>query len=187
MRRQSSQGFSLLELIIVIVLIGLMSITGIKYFLDAMDKAGAASVEVAAWRFSQAAFTLHAWRHIPLSIETHKHGIDARGVRWIELDGTRIYLNEKGWPASTDSMASPRIGEQTRQGCEQLLQALVDKVISDGKPARQDFIVSAIDGRICRYQLAQNKEEAWFFDYSLETGQVQLSVPRLRIEQYAGS
>lgn len=185
MRTARQQGFSLLELIIVVVVIGVLAASGITYYLDALDRARATTVEMVAWRFGQSASVLRAWSRIPANIEPHRHGVDRRGVSWVFLEDTRIYLNENGWPANTDAMVSPAIGDQTAQECEQLLRGILKEVVEYTDEKDKQFSASAIGGRVCRYQLVQNKEEAWFFDYSLETGKVQVSVPRLRIEQYA--
>lgn len=186
--RNRQAGFSLLELTVVVVLIGILAAIGIKYFLDAMDRARATSVEMLAWRFANSASILHAWRSIPLEIESQSHGVDGRGVHWVVLEGTTIYLNANGWPATTDSTASPAVGEQTAGACTQLLNAIMKQPIEHSAGAQSpndDYKISAIDGRICRYQLIQNRDDPWFFDYNLETGRVKVSVPKLSMEQYA--
>ena len=186
--RNRQAGFSLLELTVVIVLIGIMAAIGIKYFLDAMDKARATSVEMLAWRFATSASILHAWRSIPVEIESQSHGVDRRGVNWVVLEGTTVYLNENGWPANADSNIAPTMGGQTAEACRQLLNAMMKQPIEHNAGAQSpsdDYKISAIDGHICRYQLIQNKDEPWFFDYNLETGRVKVSVPKLSMEHYA--
>lgn len=184
-RAQRSQGFSLLELIIVVVMIALMAAYSIHFYLDAMAKARATTVEMTAWRFGQSAAVLRAWSRIPASIETHRHGVDARGVSWVFSGDTRVYLNENSWPANTDSMASPKLRDQTASECAQLLQGILQQPLGDDENFKSQFTVSVVGRNTCRYQLTQNTEEAWFFDYSPETGQVRATVPRLRIEQQA--
>lgn len=181
----------------VVVLIGVMAAMGIKYFIDAMDKARATGVEMLAWRFAQSASTLGAWSHIPAAINPETHGTDDRGVNWVMLNGVVIYLNENGWPFTTDALRSPLIGQQTAADCQQLLNAMLKPVMTYGdKPSNEagnQYRIFVMDGRVCRYQLTQNTDEPWFFDYRLETGEVRLSVPRLKavpkltVERYTSS
>ncbi len=183
MRRQ--KGFTLLELIVVIVVIGLVSAYGIKYFIIAMDRARATGVEMLAWRFAQSVSVLRAWSRIPQGVDVAQRGVDSRGVHWIAVDGVTVYLNERLWPATLDPQRSPAIGQQTAHDCEQLLDALFEEPISYLASAQDgnDYRVFSIDGRVCRYQLVQHREEPWFFDYNLETGKISVSVPRLTIGQ----
>ncbi len=204
-RARQQHGFSLLELTCVVVVIGILAAMGIKYYIDALDKARATGLEMLAWRFAQSTSVLHAWSSIPAGISPESHGVDARGIHWVKLDGTVIYLNENRWPATTDAARSPEIGQQTADDCQSLLDAMFkqpvipvptvgmqqkqEEILQEGqhgssqKKAKQ-YDVFVIDGNACRYQLTQNKDEPWYFDYSLVTGEVRISVPKLRIEQY---
>lgn len=178
------KGFSLLELIFVVVIIGIVSAMGIKYFMDAMDRGRAAGMQLLAWRFAQHTSIIHAWRTIPASINPEIHGTDNRGVKWVRLDGVIVYLNEKGWPATTDVDRSPVIGRQTAKDCEHLLNALFKEPVTQlhrsSSGRNNEYDVFAMNGRVCRYQLAQIKDDDWFFDYNLDTGEVSISLPDLK-------
>lgn len=179
-------GFTLLELMLVVVVIGIVAATGTRFLMDAVDRGRALGVEMLAWRFAQSVSVLHAWSTVSQT-DSVTQGIDSRGVRWVAVDGVPVYLNERRWPASVDPQRSPAIGQQTADGCEQLLNALVEQPTTysgesiDKKQGNQ-YEIFAIDGRICRYQLVHSKEEPWFFDYNIETGGISVSVPRLTMD-----
>lgn len=157
-------GFSFLELTVVIIVISLLLYLGINTYLDDIEFSERQSLRHEASSFGRIVNNLRASALID-------------NAKYVELEGQKIYLNEAGWPANTDASMSPRSWNQTPEECQQLWNALYQKApesilnISEKKPSSK-YLISSINGRICRYVLLRKQEGTVFFDYHLSTGEV---------------
>ncbi|MEX1032456.1 MAG: type II secretion system protein [Cellvibrionaceae bacterium] len=187
MNRQ--RGFTYLELVAVVVIIGILAASGLVYYERALDDARRVGVELLASRFAAATALMRAqW-----IVEGGRQG---NGGKSVEVDNLTIFLNEFGWPANTDG-GSPRSTDQTAEECYQVWQmvlqnpalatvegrveATVDGAARNNPEAkgRQRYHVSQIDNQACRYELLTNSDGMHFFDYNLRTGRVLVTVPPL--------
>nr|WP_283102791.1 type II secretion system protein [Shewanella abyssi] len=91
MIRQQQKGFSLIELVIVIVILGLLAATAIPRFLNVTEEAEDASVDgVSGGLATAVSFVRSQWE------------VDGRNVDNVVLDGARIQLDDRfGYPTGT--------------------------------------------------------------------------------------
>jgi len=96
MNKQS--GFTLIELVIVVVILGFLAVTAIPKFLDLTDQAKEANIEGMAGGFATAASLARAqW-------EAEARPKDATDRNFVNYDGTDIYLSS---PATKSATLSP--------------------------------------------------------------------------------
>lgn len=160
-RDKLQQGFTLLEFIAVIVMIGVLSASALKYYADIVDDARIAGVQFLSGRFSAAVAGVHV-----------KWMIDGR-PKIIELDGYHLAVNAGGWP-----IGESRIGAKgTANICQQLWESLLQN------PSRlPDVIPTNSSGvqywstkpakNVCRYNLVTRDSSQYYFEYYMENGRV---------------
>lgn len=98
-----------------------------------------------------------------------------------EASSVRVYLNARGWPASTLSRAAAEDGVQTADECRQLWQAFLVRppaatTLEEDLSEEADYRASAPRADICRYQRLKPPHEGSYFDYSLQNGQISLEL-----------
>lgn len=92
-----------------------------------------------------------------------------------EADSVRVFLNARGWPASTQSRAAAEDGVQTAEECRQLWNAFLVRPPKAAIGAEEaDYRVLVPRADTCRYQRLRPPLEGSYFDYSLLNGQVSL-------------
>ncbi len=167
------QGFSLFELLIVLIVISILLYFGISKYQKPIDDATRNTFIFQANTFSRTVLNLHGQSKIG-------------GNTFITLMGVKINLNEHGWPANTNDNLSALSKNQTPEECQQIWNALFQNPPSSSisaNPAsiKENYRISSINGRICRYKLMRKQEDSYFFDYYLETGDV-ITSPLVNIE-----
>jgi MSHA pilin protein MshB len=188
------QGFTFIELIIVIILLGLLAAAALPRYLDVTDDAEIASLEGVAGGFSTAVAIAHAQWYA----EGGKRGTQTspRQKSEINLDGKIIYLNENGWPANTRAEDDSSEDNQTAQECLDiwvaLLQSAPPATIDRQSRANARYFINSLAqaggddnlgtrGDLCRYELILNNDAAanatHYFDYDLTNGQVSVTKP----------
>lgn len=131
------QGFSLIELVIVIMILGLLAATAIPRFLNVADDAENASVEgVAGGLSTGVSFVRSQWE------------VDGRRNDSVILDGTTISLDMRfGFPTgSTNTSATSMTDNTCQQVFENVLQSAPKNVIYSADARDQRYTVRAIDG-----------------------------------------
>lgn len=192
MMKQSSKtrhsGFTFIELVIVIVLLGLLAAAAIPRLLDVTDDAQIATLEGVAGGFSTAAtITRVQWA---ADGGTRGSSTTAADKVAVNLDGTTIYVTENGWPSNTDSGSDSSEDSQTAAECQQvwngILQSAPSSTTNSNDRANAKFFISVIDQNpdLCRYELIINSDPAatqtHYFDYALDDGQVTVFKPSQR-------
>lgn len=181
-RLSEQAGFSLFELCIVLIVIGILIVTGYRFYQGAIEESKHSVIKHQAAVFSR-------------TVENIYGNAKMRGGKQVSIMGTTVYLNEKGWPASALHASSVKSYNQTSQECEYLWQGIFsnapDTVLAGSREAQdkhvsKDFIVDSINGRICRYELARKQEGRYFFDYDVSTGEVTVSVPDEGVSSQVG-
>lgn len=178
------QGFTLIELIVVVVVIGLLAVTGMKYYMDLLQESRRTSVEILSHRFTTATALVRAQWIMQGGPAQRKPGLV------VDVEGINVYVTENGWPANTDG-GNARSNTQTDAECYQIWQALLQNpplaTWHDSAPAanklRQRFHISQVGQRACRYQLMMRTKATYYFDYHLTTGQVINQVPPINQTQ----
>lgn len=177
-------GFSLLELILVIVLIGLLAAAGLKYYIDLREAAIRTGLQTQARNFAgiiQGARADWLSERRPDSIPTEPGSKLA-----VDLDGTRIYVNEMGWPANSSAELDSSSGSQTAAECYELwfglmnnpLPATVEGLPSIGGVKGQQRYHISVNNAVCRYELVLKSGIGYYFDYSPKTGKVLINIPK---------
>ncbi len=136
MKKQS--GFSLIELVIVIVILGLLAATAIPRFLNVTEEAENASLDGVAGGLSTAVgFVRAQWE------------VDGRRNTSVILDGTSVALDTRfGFPIGIDN--STDVTTMTDESCQavfnSILQSAPRNVLSTEDARKQRYTVRVING-----------------------------------------
>ncbi|MCH1930248.1 prepilin-type N-terminal cleavage/methylation domain-containing protein [Shewanella sp. A25] len=131
------KGFSLIELVIVIVILGLLAATAIPRFLNVTDDAEDASVDGVAGGLSTAvSFVRSQWE------------VDGRQNSTVVLDGSSVSLDSRfGFPTGTSGTDATAMSDA---GCQQVFDTILQNaprnVIYTEDARNQRYTVRVIDG-----------------------------------------
>ncbi|MGL5047563.1 MAG: pilin [Shewanella sp.] len=135
--QHKQQGFSLIELVIVIVILGLLAATAIPRFLNVTDDAQDASVDGVAGGLSTAvSFVRSQWE------------VDGRQNASVILDGNTVNVDTRfGYPTGTSATAATAM---TDASCQQVfntvLQSAPRNVLYTQDARNQRYTTRVIDG-----------------------------------------
>ncbi len=149
-------GFTLFELVVVSILIGIIVATGARYYAQAVDDSQRASVELLSHRFTTVMAMLHAQWIIEGSPES------------VTLDGADIRFNSQGWPVDAD-------GASTANGCYRLWYAVQQnpaKLSTQGAVKGYRYYLTGSLVTACRYTLITPGSENYYFEYFSSNGRV---------------
>ncbi|MEZ8989133.1 prepilin-type N-terminal cleavage/methylation domain-containing protein [Vibrio breoganii] len=185
-------GFSLVELVIVIVVLGLLAVAALPRFLDVTDKAKEASVEGVAGGFATAVLSARAqWEaeQRPRALPNNKNS------NYVDYDGSYFQLTSSeddsglrdGYPIAyfgddtAPTGASPTV--LTEAECVQLFENLLQNPPKVGTETEADSDTTIkysaqLFGDNCRYtQRGSNQSaSAHYFDYDASNGSVQVTL-----------
>jgi MSHA pilin protein MshB len=184
-RPSRQRGFTFLELVIVIVLLGILAATAIPRFLNATDEAQIAALQGVAGGFGTATAMARAQWYAQGKPTTAATG--STPISTVDYDGKIIYLNEFGWPASTNSLNGVTANDQTVDECLQIWQGLLQSAppitSNPNNRVKSQYFVTLVDSNpdICRYELvvdtAANVKPTHYFDYELDDGNITVILP----------
>lgn len=188
-------GFTFIELVIVIILLGLLAAAALPRYLDVVDDAEIASLEGVAGAFTTAVNIARAqWFADGYSRGQATTPSDKISIN---LDGRIIYMTENGWPANTDPSADASSGSQTASECQQVwlsvMQTAPTLTTDDSDRVNARYFTEVLDqqggddlgntGDICRFEMILNNDSAaiatHYFDYDLTDGEVIVTKPNL--------
>lgn len=189
MNARVARGYSLFELILVVVVIGVIAASGLIYYEKALDDARRTGVEIMANRFTAAVALIRGQWIVESTIQLNGK---APNTWRVVVDNIPIFLNEFGWPANTDG-GSAKSRDQTVDECYQVWNSILqnpplatlegkgspDDPNNPNKKGKQRYHISVIDKSVCRFELVTDPPGTHAFEYNLRTGRVLVKVPPL--------
>ena len=162
--RTRQNGFTLIELIFVIVIIGVLMVTSLGYYQKILDQAREAGLELLASQFAGAVAVVHL-----------KWVVNGRPSS-VAVETADIQVNVHGWPMGAKQSTVPA----SDNPCEQLWLALIYKPVDDstlpGELDRRRYRAEKPTLDRCRYYLITPDSRQYFFDYWPATGRVRHTV-----------
>jgi len=166
-----NQGFTLIELVVVIVILGILTATALPKYIDLTDDARIAKVEANAGALRAGVKLANLkWRVLgsPASFSQRDniqlYGSNASG---------QIDINPQGFPAQSYPGSDVIISTDNDDDCLSLWQALIQNGDSNAAVDNSaEFIVSYEGGNSCSYKLTE--KVAFGFSYDATTGKVEL-------------
>ncbi|MDF0535231.1 prepilin-type N-terminal cleavage/methylation domain-containing protein [Shewanella sp. A32] len=136
--KRNVQGFSLIELVIVIVILGLLAATAIPRFLNVTDDAENASLEgVTGGLATAVAFVRSQWE------------VDGRRNNTVTLDGTSIALDTRfGYPTGlTNTSVTGMSSSSCQEVFNNVLQSAPKNVLATQNAQDQRYVVQVMSGQ----------------------------------------
>ena len=170
------QGYSLFEIVLVVIIISILAAAALKHYTDINDEARKTGFESQARSFAAAIQSARAdW-----ILQKHGGSIPTQpGTKLsVNLDGETIFVNENGWPANTSPELDSSVETQTAAECYELwfglmshpIAATVEGIESLHRDSARYHVSRS--GKACRYELTSQLDDVYLFDYDLETGKV---------------
>lgn len=161
-RRQS--GFTIVELVVVIVIIGILAATALPRFVDLTGQAHSASVQGVGGSYMSAVNLVHtAWLA----------GGGTASVNSVTLEGgTTIGVTDTGWPENT--AAGGGDGTVTAAECIELWENMLLSAPTVATTTAEDYQVT-VATPVCTYTL--NATTGRSIAYNVSTGAVTITAP----------
>ncbi len=166
-------GFSLIELVIVIVILGLLAAAALPRFLDVTDEAKKASIKGIAGGFATAVLSARAQWEAEGRPQTN-------GLNVVDYDGTDFVLTSSdnsdfrdGYPIALYSSQTGDVTTVTASSCQDLMQELMQNppTVDTDTSSDPEYLASASASTECTYTQQQNGT-AHYFTYDVTQGQV---------------
>lgn len=156
------KGFSFIELIVTLTIIGIVAIIAIPRFFGVSEDAYIAKLNVVANSFSSAANLVHSSWLI--------NGGDSSVTHVASEDGQIIGVNRFGWPVNTSDSGGNNFG-MTASDCADLFLSLLRNAPSISiAPEQSGEFIARRSNVTCVYNMSYDNKKG--FTYSLTNGLV---------------
>lgn len=173
MKKQS--GFSLMELVIVIVILGLLAVAALPRFLDITDEAKKASIEGVAGGFATAVLSARAQWEAEGRPQTNNHNVvDYDGTQFLLTDSTTSGFRD-GYPIAVYSGSNATTVNATV--CKALMEDLLQNPpsVDTSDASKPKYIASALSTTECQYE-QQESGTSHNFIYQVSAGRVTVNL-----------
>ena len=161
---EKKRGFTLIELVIVIVLLGILAATALPKFSDLTRQARKAANQGFAGALGAAVSIAHAtWI---------ASGQTSSGT--VNLEGNQIQVNDKGWPGGAIGASQPA----SNSACKKLIGQIINNppLIRDSSCSGTSgaCYLATVSNQVCTYQLYNGGTPVTGFNvrYNAKNGQV---------------
>ena len=162
---QSKQGFTIIELVVVIVIIGILAATALPRFVDLTGDAHTASVQSMGGSLRSGVNLVHAgWLAKGASAAVDSVAVEGGGV---------IGVNDLGWPEN--AAAAGGDGTPTAAECITLWQGILNPAPAISDSAGAAWLASVVNTDNCRF--TYNAAPGRTIDYDVSDGSVVITVP----------
>ncbi|QIL85226.1 prepilin-type N-terminal cleavage/methylation domain-containing protein [Vibrio sp. HDW18] len=180
--KKTQQGFSLVELVIVIVVVGLLAVAALPRFLDVTDEAKKASIEGVAGGFATGVLSARAqWEAKARPLVNQWPAINYDGVEfWLTSSATDGYRD--GYPLGLNTDNASYSAQITDQACIDLMENLLQNPPQVGTAAQvasssnYKYAARADTSAVtCTYQQNERGSQHQFV-YEIKTGRVTVTL-----------
>ncbi len=181
--KNPQQGFTLIELVIVIVLLGILASVALPRFLDIAGDAHNASVSGTAGAMASAVNIAHAkWlaNGQPVSVPP------IAGIDFLNSGHANVGFNTQGWPDAANEGAEDLISTDVLGGggndskiCAQIMKNLLSSssvTFGEGESCKENYCAVYKEPE-CIYIYEKNKSVIRSIIYSTSTGTISKKIP----------